>query len=270
MKIYFIVIFFLISLNANSLLQEKIENILGKKEYQINKLLILNKFNKEENFYKNNKIDYIRLFEVLKNNGLLKLRYTKPEKTSIIFEVSKKDINLIKIIKDTLTSMGYLYYFIDYIIKDDNNIVWKINFKSASMLDPLIFFKELKKLDIDVVDVNKLDNYLWRYNIDLTNAILANTIIATKDEVLRLKKPHKAYILQIDEGEILDIISKRLNSWYPRVIFYDNKLNLLDIIKTNKVHKELSISIPQDTKYIVIDDIYTLLNIKRGLTVLVR
>jgi len=68
----------------------------------------------------------------------------------------------------------------------------------------------------------------------------------------------------------LEIISRRLNRWYPHIIFYDNELNILDVRKVDKATKRIRFNIPDNCIYIMVKDIYNLVNIKRGLTVIVR
>jgi hypothetical protein len=67
----------------------------------------------------------------------------------------------------------------------------------------------------------------------------------------------------------INIVSKR-NHWYPYITFFDDNLGVLKIIKKDKIIKNMTTSIPYGTKYIKINDLYTLLNIKNGITVTIK
>jgi predicted RNA-binding protein associated with RNAse of E/G family len=61
-----------------------------------------------------------------------------------------------------------------------------------------------------------------------------------------------------------------LNHWHPYIVFYDKHLNILKIIKKDNIFKTFNTNIPKGTNYIKITDLYMLLNIKRGLSVIIR
>ena len=68
----------------------------------------------------------------------------------------------------------------------------------------------------------------------------------------------------------IKIISKWSNQWFPQVVFYDKHLSILNIIKENSKKSSLQLEIPEGTTYIKIDDLYTLANISRGLSVIIK
>jgi hypothetical protein len=57
------------------------------------------------------------------------------------------------------------------------------------------------------------------------------------------------------------------NIWYPNVVFYDNSLKIIGTYQENSLHKSLKLEVPNETKYIKIDDIYNLANIKQGINI---
>jgi hypothetical protein len=54
------------------------------------------------------------------------------------------------------------------------------------------------------------------------------------------------------------------------IVFYDKDLNILDTIKKNRVYRGLKSNVPYGTHYIKITDRYTLINIKRGLSITIK
>ena len=84
---------------------------------------------------------------------------------------------------------------------------------------------------------------------------------------LSLKKPLKPYIIQVGNISSITINSNAGNSWYPNVIFYDNDFKIIEVVEKESLHKSLKLDVPNNTKYIKIDDFYSLANLKRGLNI---
>ena len=265
----FLILFLSVSLNAATL-NDTIHNIIGPYDYAKHKYLIKNLFKDKNKFYNLNGLNYLKIIEVLNSKNMIKLKYSYAQNTKIEFQSSSKSVKLIKSVKDIFEKLGYAYYFTDYLNKKNNLITWQISFKSVSMLDPYVFIKELEDIGVRIVNLKKVSQSRWKYNLDFNYSNLANVINIQNNEKISLKKPHKAYILKVNNSSLLKINSTRLNSWYPRVSFYDNNLNMLGLIKKTSRQYNDKFSIPENTMYISIDDMYTLLNIKRGLTVTVR
>ena len=74
----------------------------------------------------------------------------------------------------------------------------------------------------------------------------------------------------MEDGKSLQIISRNLNNWFPNIVFFDKDLRVLKMIKRDRIYKGLKTEIPDGTIYIKITDMYNLINIKRGLSIIVR
>jgi hypothetical protein len=267
-KLIFISIFFTY-LNASTL-HNNIRNFIGDHKYNVNKFLILNLFKNSKSFYKGKNLRYTKIFEVLKQNGLFNVKFRSARNISIVIESNAQTIKTLKTVKDVLLNLGYSYYFTKNIKKEGNKLSLEIYFKSEAILDPLVFVKELNKLNIKVRNIRKLNSTKWKYKIDVNYANISHSINIEKNEVKILRKPHRDYVLKVNNINTLDITSHRLNRWYPSISFYDKDFNLLKLIEDKKTKKQLSISVPRSTKFIFIGDNYNLINIKRGLTVTVK
>jgi hypothetical protein len=207
---------------------------------------------------------------MLHSNGLLKLRYDKPQEVTIDFKINSNSIIAMKILKDTLKNIGYSYYFTDYLRYNKNILDWKIIFKSESMLDPYIFNQELLKNGVRINKISRLSNTSWVYDFNLLNAKLAEAIKIEKNEKVKFLKPLKPYLIQVDNAKEITVISRKLNHWFPSLKLYTKNLYVVGMIKKSRVYRGIKLKLPKDTYYIMIDDSYTLLNIKRGLTIIVK
>ena len=269
-KIFISSIILFASLNASSF-NEKIINIIGYNEYKQNKGLIDHLFTNKNAYYKNGSVNYLTIMEKLKHNGLLRVGYNKPQNVTITFNVSHDPIKSLKIISDSLKALGYYHYYTKHMLYDENNnLTWTINLKTEAAIDPLMLSRELAKHNCQFIDIRKEGYTKWMYTINTSNSIISKAKLITAGERVDFRKPLKPYFVKIKKAKSMSIISKPGNQWFPQVVFYDRHLNILDIVKEDNKHKSLQLEIPEETTYIKVNDIYTLANIKRGLSVIIK
>ena len=97
-----------------------------------------------------------------------------------------------------------------------------------------------------------------------------STLWIDTNEKIILSKPLRPYMLEVRNTSLLYIRSRTLNHWYPYIVFYDKHFNVLNVIKEKIIYKKYRTNVPRETQYIKIGDMFTLLNIKRGLSVIVK
>jgi hypothetical protein len=251
------------------LVDDKIANILSQEIYDSNKNLIDEVFENKSFYLQNNHINYNKLIQTLKSKSLLEFTVPEQSEVKVLFHIKNGDKKGFKILKNVLSNIGYSYYFTDFIKKDNDEIIWQIRFTSDYTFDSYNFNDELSKFQAHITDINRVTLTNWEYSIDAKNGILADLKTISLDEKISLPMPLEPYYLAIPNSKELLIASSQGNSWVPKISFYDNELNALGTIEMNKVYEGLKVLIPQNTKYIKISDRYSLLNIKRGLSVLV-
>lgn len=254
-----------------TILEEKVQSIVGTQNFQVHKGLIDFLLKDEKKFFHNNKIEYLKLFEVLQQNGLLNLRLNQPTDIKIEFKMLSKNIKAYKILNDTLQSIGYRYFFTNSMrLNTQDELLWNIVFKTEYMLDPVVFLKELRMNNCKVTDIVVKDANHWYYEIAFENSRLSKAIKIEKNEKVRFQKPLRAFFLQVDDIKQLQVISRNLNNWYPHIVFFDKDLQVLGVVKKDREYKGIKIKVPVGTQYVKVTDLYNLINIKRGLTIIVR
>lgn len=269
-KLILFIILFTITLNASSF-NQRVINIIGSKEFTKNKSLIDYIFAKKSAYYKDGIFNYVSVMQKLKENGLLNVSLSSPQDISITFITSDSPIKAMKIISDSLKKLGYFYYFTKKLTyTKDEVMVWSINLKTEAAIDPLMLSKELAKNNCRFLDIRKEGNKFWEYKIDTSNAVLDKAEKLILGEKIDFKKPLKPYFITFDNANTLSITSKNMNKWFPNIVFYDKKLNILNIVRRDYRTSFYRVNIPKNTKYVKIDDIYTLENIKRGLSVMIK
>ncbi len=267
----FLVLVFLVSFIQADKLEDKLHNLLGEEEYTQNKKLVNVLFVHRAKFYDGKDLKLIEILNVLKKNGLLKLKYNKPKNLILEFTISHDSIKSLKILNDILKSLGYYYYFTKQASYEvDGKLQWIIDLKTKAAIDPLILAKELKVQEIRVLDINKISPTHWQFEFDTKNAKISQVIKMDPNEKISFDKPLDNYFLKVKDVDTLKVISRKLNRWFPYIVFYDSHLNVLKVIKKKRVFKGIKTAIPKDCQYIKIGDLYNLINIKRGLSVVVQ
>lgn len=252
-------------LSAN--LDMKVKDLLGNSDYNTHKNLINHIFSNEANFYTNNQIDYTKIIQELSNNGVLKLNLPPTQNISITFNVNKYPKKSSKNLGDILRALGQHNFIVQEEIVVNNNLKWTIQVKTAAAISPLRLSQELQSINCRIVDIKREGDYNWNYSIDTSDSSVyrAEDLINNKD--LSLKKPLKPYMIKVSNAKVITIKSSSGNIWYPNVVFYDEALNIIGIYEENSLHKSLRLEVPNNTKYIKIDDLYTLANMKQGINI---
>jgi len=267
----FLVVLFLIVVSLNgSILEQKVENIIGKKDFQTHKSLLKLLLSDQNRYIVNDRINYYNLFKTLQQNGLLNLRRNKPTEINIEFKILNRNIKAYKILNDAMQSLGYRYYFTKLLEYNKDSLIWKIVFKAEYMLDPVMFLKELRNNDCKVTNVENKQTNNWLYEVDFSDSKVDRAVKIQKNEKVRFQKPLRAFFLKVEDPKSLQIISRNLNNWFPHIVFFDKDLRVLQAVKKDRIYKGFKIKTPIQTKYIKITDLYNLINIKRGLTIIVR
>ena len=250
-----------VMLSAN--LDMKVKDLLGNSDYNTHKNLINHIFSNEANFYTNNQIDYTKIIQELSNNGVLKLNLPSTQNVSITFNVNKYPKKSSKNLTDILKALGQHNFVVQEEIVVNNNLKWTIQVKTAAAISPLRLSQELQSINCRIVDIKREGDYNWNYSIDTSDSSIyrAEDLINNKD--LSLKKPLKPYMIKVSNAKVITIKSLNGNIWYPNVVFYDEALNIIGIYEENSLHKSLRLEVPNNTKYMKIDDLYTLANMKQ-------
>ncbi len=270
-RILLITLLLTFSLKADDLLLDKVENIIGAKEFNTHKNLVNVLFKNKKAFYIGDNLNYLQILKKLKQNGLLDLRLPRPKEIIVKFETNHDPIKSLKILNDSLKSLGYYYYFTKSTKYDGaGNLIWIIKLKTSYAIDPMILAMELANHETRIKDIVREKNDTWKYVINTQNANISDAFYVDTNEKVILQKPLKAYFIKIGEAKTLKVLSRRLNNWYPYIVFYDKHLTVLRVIKKDRVFKGLSMKIPETTTYIKMTDLYTLVNIKRGLSIITK
>jgi len=252
-------------LNAN--IDLKIKDILGDTDYNTHKNLINHIFSNKNAYYTNNQVDYTKLTQELSKNSLLKLDLGSTQNIEVIFNIKGTPKKSIRNLNEILKNLGHQFFITKEEIVVDDNLSWTIKLKTAAAISPLRLSQELQSINCNITDIKREGTYKWSYSIDMDNSTIYKAEDLIGNNQLSLKKSIKPYIIKVKNSSKIVINSNVGNNWYPNVVFYDEDFNIIKILQADSLHKSLKLDVPNNTKYIKIDDLYSLANIKRGINI---
>lgn len=248
------------------LLLGKIKALIGENAYARHNKFIEIIFADKDEFYTNKRVDVAKVILMLKDNGLLDLFFKKPKEMHLTFQSSGYPLFFVKIMSDTLQSMGYYRFITDWSKQDESGFFWTIRLTGEYAIDPVLLKNALQKRGCDIVDINRNSQTDWSYHIDMKNAyLMLDELLPDTQRVL--KKSLYEHWLDARSAKSLTIWSLKGNNWYPYISIYDRELHLLKVYKRDRKTYKIKLELPEDTAYLKIADLYSLKNIKEGLRV---
>lgn len=249
-------------------IDEKIQMLVDHENYQRHHRLIDILFRERTSFYDNEEISSVKIVEILKENGLLKIFYKEPIEIRTTFITSIGSEVFIKAITDVLRELGYSYYLTAYMKKSSNKLKWSISYRSDHVIDPVLFARKLEGYNMYLTDISRVESE-WIYNIASFGVTFADaTKVSFPMEKYTILKPSGEYWVSLETaGKSVSIEKIAIGYWYPKVIFYDKDLKIVKLYKKDYSRKKAVLSIPKNAKFLKISDRYGVDSLKKGITV---
>lgn len=255
---------------ANTLLEDKIRSYIGDSKYETQKNLIHVLFASPDTFSKpDGSIDSVKVIDILKKNGLMRLLYDKPVHLKLAFRTQQEPLIFLKIINETLELMGYSYFLTNNALRDQAGFVWEIYLQTEHIVDPVAFANALGARGCTITNIIKNSDHYWFYDIYSENAHLGVKSMELGVNT-HLGKPLKPYWVNIKGSKEIAITAHVGDQWFPDVVFFDEDLRVLSGIKAEASAKNLKLRVPENAVYLKISDAVMLDNIKRGLSLHVK
>ncbi len=248
----------------NEMLDEKVISFIGEETFEKNRDYIHIIFKNTESFYTKDQINVVQVVETLEENGLLHLFFDAPQQYEMTFHSTGSPLFFVKLMGDTLRSMGYYRYVTKESKSDASGFEWTISLEAEYVTDPVLLRKELSTRGCDIIDIVRNSATDWHYNIDTSNAHL-NVDRLVNGETRKYNRLQYAKWLDVAQIKSVQIKSHRANFWFPYIALYDSSLRLLKVIKQDEETAEFTLDLPQETRYIRVSDLYTITNIRYGL-----
>jgi len=147
---------------ANEALDETIKSYVGSSRYETQKNLINVLFASSGQFLKQDgRVDSVKVMDVLKKNGLVRLLYSEPVHLRLGFRTQHEPLIFLKIINETLELMGYNYFLTNNALRDQAGFVWEIYLQTEHILDPVAFANALGARVCSITHILKNSRYMY-------------------------------------------------------------------------------------------------------------
>lgn len=266
----FLAFLFIATFCFGASLQENLKSIIGNKVYEVNIKKINSLFSNEASFIDNNSnLNYEKITNLLVTNSLLNLNYASPVYMDLTFRSKTSALLFLKVISQSLNDIGYTYFLTKEFSTVDSQILWNISINTQFLPNPGSLYKELKSENTFITNITRNNQFSFTYDIDMSHASI-HTHYYEPDIDFELSKPLEPYFFNIIGKSSIQITSKSSDAWFAFVKIFDKNLKLLSQIKSDKKEKSININFSPDATYILIEDAYSLENIKHGLTIYIK
>lgn len=249
----------------------KVMQLLGVQEYKTNQKFIQRLFSNQGYFLDNAKQpDLYKISQTLKQNGLLKLTFKQPMELEVSFSINENPATFTSVLYDILNEMGYYYFLLKESSLEEQKFKFILSMNTEYAIDPTLLQEKLFHYGYRVQSIERSSIHQWNYTI--TNSAFQYPK-ATK---LTTNEPnHKAnlkgeYWYQIEQGSRLEVKSSNGILWYPKLIFFDKNLNILEITSSQKSSQIIQKEIPKGAMFAKITDTYLPITTKNGLDVTLK
>lgn len=202
-------------------------------------------------------VNYASLLAHLRSLGIF-----EPQNTDNLSFECEQDfaVLMIKTITQTLKNMGYKYFATSWF--ENSPTIWRINLSSRATLDSGILYNEFAKQGIFIKKITRNSDNSLLYNLDLNSAT-----VRTDELLLEPIRPKSAYFLNVSGKKMLNINANINDAWQPFVRIFDKKLHLIKTEQIKNKTQNLRLELPSGAVYALIDDLFSLENIKHGLSI---
>lgn len=273
-KIFIFVLFFSFSFgiettqhNQSGVLQSRILNILGENYYNRNRSFINKIFSNEEYFYQNGSLDMYKVVSTLQTNGLLKLKFPKPQEFNVVFISKTSPIFLLRSINKSLSYMGYYYWITNEASYQEDMSKIKVSLITEHIIDPIALLNELSKNGFVSSNITRKSDNEWWYHLSLPNPKLPDAKFISKGNSINITEIVGEYWIEIGSyNGRLEVSTLNSRNFNPRIIFFDKNLNILEV-QTLSRRNNLNVNIIENTRFIQIKDSESLSNLKGGVNI---
>ncbi|AII14174.1 hypothetical protein CIG2463D_0308 [Campylobacter iguaniorum] len=266
----FLPLLFLVTLSFCADLGSNLKSIVGDQIYQKNSAKISSLFANEPSFVDiNGNLNYDKIATTLRTNSLLNLNYSSPTHMQVTFRTSSSPMLFLKVISQSLNNLGYTYFLTKNFQTMDSGISWTVSINTQFLLNPGNLYNELMGNNTFIKDIQRTGQFSFIYDIDMSKTVL-DTAAYESDANVELSKPLEPYFFNINGKKSIEITADSSDNWIALVKVFDRNLKLISQLKSDKKEKVIDIEFPSDAYYILIDDAYSLENIKHGLKIYIK
>lgn len=249
----------------------KVMQLLGVQEYKTNQKFIQRLFSNQGYYLSDAKQpDLYKISNTLKQNGLLKLTFKQPMELEISFSVSENPATFTSVLYDVLNEMGYYYFLLKESSLEEQKFKFILSMNTEYAIDPTLLQEKLHHYGYRVQSIERSSIHQWNYTITNHTFQYPKATKLTTNETNHKANLKGEYWYQIEQGKRLEVKSSNGILWYPKLIFFDKNLNILEITSSQKSSQAIQKEIPKGAMFVKITDTYLPITTKNGLDVMLK
>ncbi|WP_290881120.1 hypothetical protein [Helicobacter sp.] len=249
----------------------KVMQLLGVQEYKTNQKFIQRLFSNQGYFLNDAKQpDLYKISNTLKQNGLLKLTFKQPMELEVSFTVSENPATFTSILYDILNEMGYYYFLLKESLLEEQKFKFILSMNTEYAIDPTLLQEKLYHYGYRVQSIERSSIHQWNYTITNNTFQYPKATKLTTNETNHKANLKGEYWYQVEQGKRLEVKSSNGVLWYPKLIFFDKNLNILEITSSQKSSQTIQKEIPKGAMFVKITDTYLPITTKNGLDVMLK
>jgi len=239
---------------------QSVQKMIGPGSYAQNRLILSTVFSQRERFYKDGRINYLKVSQVLKRLGFIPESFKSAANQSILFHSFVSSPLFLRLGMGAMEGGGAFDYGFDRLQRDEDGMVIGFVYRSSHAFDLPGALKFLENRGAKVLGVERVGSG-WRLFCDPSQALLVPRGALSKERV------DEPLWFNVSRMEAIQIHSHPKNHWHPLIAMYDRDLRPLGLIDMSEQKRSLRLSLPKGCYYIKISDKYTIKNIKYGLRI---
>ncbi|MDY5556778.1 hypothetical protein [Helicobacter sp.] len=250
----------------------RIMQLLGAESYKVNQKFIDRLFSNQGYFLdKQGQPDLYKISKTLKQNGLLGLKFKQPMELEIAFVIDENPQTFVSVLYDVLDTMGYYYFLVKQSLLQEKQFKFVLSMNTEYAIDPTLLQEKLAEYGYKVQSIERTNISQWNYAVaEMQNLKYPKAIVLTPNEMHFSANLRGEYWYVVAGGKKLDVKSSNNIAWYPKIVFFDAQLNVIEIVSSEKLMREIQKEIPKGAKFVKIVDNYLPITTKNGLEVVMQ
>ncbi|MCI5632157.1 hypothetical protein [Helicobacter sp.] len=250
----------------------RIMQLLGAESYKVNQKFIDRLFSNQGYFLdKQGQPDLYKISKTLKQNGLLGLKFKQPMELEIAFVIDENPQTFVSVLYDVLDTMGYYYFLVKQSLLQEKQFKFVLSMNTEYAIDPTLLQERLTEYGYKVQSIERTNISQWNYAVaEMQNLKYPKAIVLTPNEMHFSANLRGEYWYVVAGGKKLDVKSSNNIAWYPKIVFFDAQLNVIEIVSSEKLMREIQKEIPKGAKFVKIVDNYLPITTKNGLEVVMQ
>ena len=250
----------------------RIMQLLGAESYKVNQKFIDRLFSNQGYFLdKQGQPDLYKISKTLKQNGLLGLKFKQPMELEIAFVIDENPQTFVSVLYDILDTMGYYYFLVKQSLLQEKQFKFVLSMNTEYAIDPTLLQERLTEYGYKVQSIERTNISQWNYAVaEMQNLKYPKAIVLTPNEMHFSANLRGEYWYVVAGGKKLDVKSSNNIAWYPKIVFFDAQLNVIEIVSSEKLMREIQKEIPKGAKFVKIVDNYLPITTKNGLEVVMQ